>query len=99
MRDAASFLRDRKQQLAAALGEVERQAAGDQLPDAGIRNGRLAMAPLPDPILAHVWPLAWDHINLTGDYTWSGDAPRDPDRLRDLRLDQLTPPLPLQQAA
>jgi len=43
--------------------------------------------------------LAWDHINLTGDYAWSGDVPRDPDQLRDLRLDQLTPPLPLQQAA
>jgi hypothetical protein len=54
---------------------------------------------VPDQILAHVWPLAWDHINLTGDYTWSGDAPRDPDRLRDLRVDQLTPPLPLQRAA
>jgi TnpA family transposase len=22
---------------------------------------------LPEEILAHVWPLAWDHINLTGD--------------------------------
>lgn len=54
---------------------------------------------VPERILAHVWPLAWDHINLTGEYTWSADAPRDPDRLRDLRLDQLTPPLPLQQAA
>jgi TnpA family transposase len=54
---------------------------------------------VPDPILAHVWPLAWDHINLTGDYTWSGDAPPDSARLRDLRLDQLTPPLPLQRAA
>jgi TnpA family transposase len=53
----------------------------------------------PDRILAHVWPLAWDHIDLTGDYTWSGDAPPDSDRLRDLRLDQLTPPLPLQRAA
>jgi hypothetical protein len=46
LHDAASFLRDRKQQLATALGEVEQQAAGDQLPDAGIRHGRLAVAPL-----------------------------------------------------
>lgn len=46
MHDSAAFLRDRKQQLAAALVEVERQAAGDQLPDAGIRNGRLAVAQL-----------------------------------------------------
>ena len=54
---------------------------------------------VPDQVLAHIWPLAWDHINLTGDYTWTGDAPRNPDRLRDLRLDQLTPSLALQQAA
>ena len=44
--DAAAFLRDRKQRLAAALVEVEQQAAADRLPDAGIRNGRLAVAPL-----------------------------------------------------
>ena len=54
---------------------------------------------MPDQLLSHVWPLAWDHINLTGDYTWSGGAPRDPERLRDLRLDQLTPPTRLQRAA
>ena len=24
---------------------------------------------IPDKLLAHVWPLAWEHINLTGDYT------------------------------
>ena len=54
---------------------------------------------VPDQILTHVWPLAWDHIKLTGDYTWSGDATHDPDRLRGLRLDQLTPSHPLQRAA
>jgi TnpA family transposase len=54
---------------------------------------------VPDRILAHVWPLAWDHISLAGDHTWSGDAPPASDRLRDLRLDQPTPPLPLQRAA
>jgi TnpA family transposase len=54
---------------------------------------------VPDHLLAHVWPLAWDHLNLTGDYTWSGGTPSDPDRLRDLRLDHLTPSLPLQRAA
>jgi Tn3 transposase DDE domain len=54
---------------------------------------------IPDELLAHVWPLAWDHINLTGDYTWSGGRPPDPDRLRDLRLDRLTPPALLPRAA
>ena len=43
VRDAA-FLQDRKQRLAAVLAEVERLAAADQLPDAGIRNGRLSVA-------------------------------------------------------
>ncbi len=54
---------------------------------------------LPDEILAHVWPLAWDHVNLTGDDTWSAGQPPDPDRLRDLRLDRPTPPAPLPRAA
>ena len=44
-------------------------------------------------------PRIRDHINLTRDYTWSGDAPHGPNQLRDLRLDQLTPSLPLQRAA
>ncbi len=44
---------------------------------------------IPDKLLTHVWPLAWEHINLTGDYTWSSDAPLGPDRLRELRLDEL----------
>ena len=54
---------------------------------------------IPDKLLAHVWPLAWEHINLTGDYTWSGDAPLGPDRLRKLRLDELAPSVPLPRAA
>jgi TnpA family transposase len=49
--------------------------------------------------LAHVWPLAWDHINLTGDYTWSSDAPPAPGRLRALRLEPLIQSPPLQRAA
>jgi hypothetical protein len=30
---------------------------------------------VPDELLAHVWPLAWDHINITGDYTWRHHHP------------------------
>jgi Tn3 transposase DDE domain len=26
---------------------------------------------LPDHLLAHLSPLGWEHINLTGDYVWS----------------------------
>jgi TnpA family transposase len=54
---------------------------------------------LPDEILAHVWPLAWDHVNLTGDYTWGSDAPPAAGRLRELRLDTAASSLPLQRAA
>jgi hypothetical protein len=53
-----------------------------------------------DRLLAHVWPLGWEHINLTGDYSWTGAGPAAPDslrRLRRLRLDHL--PAPLQLAA
>ncbi len=42
-----------------------------------------------DDTLRHVWPLAWDHINLTGDYRWSADNPHSLENLRPLRLDRL----------
>jgi TnpA family transposase len=54
---------------------------------------------LPDELLAHVWPLAWDHINPTGGYTRGGDAPPAAGRLRDLRLDTAASPVSLQRAA
>jgi len=51
---------------------------------------------VPDELLAHVWPLAWDHINLTGDYTWSQDHP---DGFRPLRLEKMRQPSSLPLAA
>lgn len=48
-----------------------------------------------DRLLAHVWPLGWEHINLTGDYSWGTDQPAGPATLRELRLDELPPPAPL----
>ena len=53
---------------------------------------RLTGAEVPDDVLRHVWPLGWDHINLTGDYRWSADNPKSPDQLRPLRLDRLRLP-------
>jgi len=50
---------------------------------------RLAVEEILDDLIAHVWPLSWDHIILTGDYRWSSDNPKSPDELRPLRLDQL----------
>ena len=29
--------------------------------------------PVPDELLAHLSPLGWEHINLTGDYVWAAD--------------------------
>ena len=30
---------------------------------------------IPDDLLAHVAPLGWEHIALTGDYIWNGSNP------------------------
>ena len=37
--------------------------------------------------VAHLSPLGWDHINLTGDYVWSDTIDRDPDGFLPLRLE------------
>jgi TnpA family transposase len=54
---------------------------------------------IPDTLLAHVWPLHWEHINLTGDYTWTATATGEPARLRALRLDRMPMPAEPQRAA
>jgi TnpA family transposase len=36
--------------------------------------------------VAHLSPLGWDHINLTGDYVWSDSINRDPDGFLPLRI-------------
>ena len=38
-----------------------------------------------DALLAHLAPLGWQHINLTGDYLWGADAGLGPDGFRPLR--------------
>jgi hypothetical protein len=30
---------------------------------------------VPDQLLAHRFPLGWEHVNLTGDYIWSAERP------------------------
>ncbi len=40
---------------------------------------------MPDALLAHLAPLGWQHINLTGDYLWGVDAGVDLDGFRPLR--------------
>jgi TnpA family transposase len=52
---------------------------------------------VPDSLLAHLSPLGWEHINLTGDYIWiaSQEASENNDGLRPLRM----PPEVLRKAA
>jgi hypothetical protein len=40
---------------------------------------------IPDALLAHLAPVGWQHINLTGDYLWDGDIGLAPDGFRPLR--------------
>jgi len=40
---------------------------------------------IPDVLLAHLAPLGWQHINLTGDYLWNADPIFGPDGFRPLR--------------
>ena len=44
---------------------------------------------IPDHILQHVSPLAWEHINLTGDYAWEKLLPNTPNALRALRTEKI----------
>ena len=43
---------------------------------------------VPDRLLAHLSPLGWEHVNLTGDYVWSAERPatENHDGLRPLRI-------------
>ena len=41
---------------------------------------------IPDPLLAHLAPVGWQHINLTGDYLWDADTRLTPDGFRQLRV-------------
>ena len=52
-----------------------------------------------DELLKHVWPLHWEHINLTGDYTWADPGTGEPERLRELRLERYPGPTDLRRAA
>jgi Tn3 transposase DDE domain len=39
-----------------------------------------------DDLLAHLSPLGWEHINLTGDYIWNSDVTEDLPPSRQLTL-------------
>ena len=43
--------------------------------DRAVRQLRAHGAAVPDDLLAHVAPLGWEHIGLTGDYVWTEANP------------------------
>ena len=54
--------------------------------DRAVRQLRAQGATVPDDLLAHVAPLGWEHIALTGDYVWTDANPAAPFRpLREVR--------------
>ena len=54
--------------------------------DRAVRELRAQNVALPDDLLAHVAPLGWEHIALSGDYVWSTAKPEADFRpLRDVR--------------
>src|SRR6266446_10196984 len=46
--------------------------------DRAVRQLRAQGATVPDDLLAHVAPLGWEHIGLTGDYVWTEANPVAP---------------------
>ena len=53
--------------------------------DRAVAALRSAGEDVPDELLAHLSPLRWEHINLTGDYRRRSDARRRDGKLRPLR--------------
>lgn len=50
-------------------------------------NALRAVEQVPEQLLAHLSPLGWEHVNLTGDYVWATaeQATGNPDGFRPLR--------------
>src|SRR5690242_3933730 len=46
---------------------------------------RAAGEVIDEDLLQHVSPLGWEHINLTGDYSWQSNGERRPGEYRPLR--------------
>jgi TnpA family transposase len=58
--------------------------------DRAVRQLRAQGLAVPDDLLAHVAPLGWEHIALTGDYVWSAVKPEAGFReLRDVHAEFL----------
>ena len=53
--------------------------------DRGLNDLRCGGEMIPESLLAHLAPVGWQHINLTGDYLWDADIRLAPDGFRLLR--------------
>jgi Tn3 transposase DDE domain len=58
--------------------------------ESAVVNLRQAGVDVPDELLAHLSPLGWEHVNLTGDYVWGGQhsMSENTGELRPLRTPQ-----------
>ena len=50
------------------------------LVDRAVQQLRAQGVVIPDNLLAHVAPLGWEHISLTGDFVWTEANPAAPFR-------------------
>jgi hypothetical protein len=57
--------------------------------DRAVRNLRGSGVDIPDELIAHVAPLGWEHVGLTGDSLW-GEIDKPRERFRPLRLHHQT---------
>ena len=53
--------------------------------DRALDDLRCGSEMIPEALLAHLAPVGWQHINLTGDYLWDADIRLAPDGFRALR--------------
>jgi hypothetical protein len=53
--------------------------------DRALDDLRCGSEKIPEALLAHLAPIGWQHINLTGDYLWDVDVGLAPDGFRALR--------------
>jgi hypothetical protein len=53
--------------------------------DRALDDLRCGREMIPEALLAHLAPVGWQHINLTGDYLWDVDIGLAPDGFRALR--------------
>ena len=53
--------------------------------DRALDDLRCGSEMIPEALLAHLAPIGWQHINLTGDYLWDVDVGLAPDGFRALR--------------